>query len=97
MGDDRREFFQFAVAAGELFGAKRHRLLQIGGIAIDAFEAGAVNVPQQLAGIAQFFQVGERPEVQGLLDRIVGAAAGIDDHADLLVDARGCTPAVGFR
>ena len=71
MGDDRRELFQLAVAAGEFFGAKRHRLLQVGGIAIDALEARAVNVAYQLAGIAQFFQVGERPEVESLLDRIV--------------------------
>ncbi len=87
MGDDRCEFFELAVAAGELFGAKRHRSLQVGGIAIDAFETGAANVPQQLTRIAQFLQVGECPEVQGLLDRVVGAAAGVDNHPDLFVDA----------
>ena len=86
MGDDRREFFEFAVAAGELFGAERHRLLQIGGITIDALEARAVNVLQQLARIAQFLEVRECPEVQGLLDRVVGGAARVDDHADLLVN-----------
>ena len=87
MGDDRSERLEFAVAAGEFLDAQRHGLLQIQGITIDPFEARAVNVSQQFASIAQFFEVGEGAEIESLLDRIVRGDARIDDDADLVVEA----------
>ena len=45
-----------------------------------------MDVPQQFAAIAEFFQVGERAEMERFLDRIVRRGARVDDHADLIVE-----------
>ena len=71
MGDDRGELLEIAVAAGEFLDAEGHGLLQVRRITIDPFEARAVDVPQQLALIAQFLEVGEGAEIEGVFDRIV--------------------------
>ena len=87
MGDDRSEVLQLAVAAGEFLGADGHRAFQIKGITVDPLQARPVDVPQQLAAVAQFLQIGERAEIERLLDRIVRADARVDDDADLIVKA----------
>ncbi len=86
VGDDRREVLEFAVAAGEFVGAQGHGAFQIDRVVIDPFQAGPMDVPQQFAAIAQFFQISERAEIEGLLDGIVGSDAGVNDDADLIVD-----------
>lgn len=87
MGDHSGEGFQLAVAAGKLGGAAGHRPLQIKGVTVDPLQAGPVDVPQQLAAVAQFLQIGEGAEIEGLLDRIVADNARVDDYADVVVEA----------
>ena len=52
VGHDGRKVLQFAVAAGEFFGAGGHGLFEVQGIAIDPVQARPVYVPQQLRAIA---------------------------------------------
>lgn len=87
MGDDGGERFQFGIAAGKLFGPRGHGLLQAPRVAIDEFQACAVDVPQQFAGIAELFQIGKRAQHEGFLDGIGGGGAGIDNHANPVVEA----------
>ena len=87
VGHHGREILQLAVAAGKLCGAGGHRLLQVQGVTIDAFEAGAMNLPQQLGAIAEFLHVSEGAQVESLLDRVVRGGARVDDDANLVVEA----------
>ncbi len=87
MGDDGGERLQLGIAAGKLFGTRGHGLLQAPRIAIDQFQARAVDVAQQFAGIAELFQIGKCAQSEGLLDGIGGGGAGINDHANPVVEA----------
>ena len=86
MGDDGGERIQFAIAPGQFFRTRGHGLLQVQRIAIDAFQTRPADVPQQLAAVAELLHVGECPQVEGFLHGIVGGGAGVDDHADLVVE-----------
>jgi hypothetical protein len=82
----RGEILEFAIGVGEFGGAFGHGRLQVRGIAVRALPARPVYVTQQLARVTEFLHVGERAEVEGLLGRVVGCRAGVNDHAHVLVE-----------
>ena len=61
-------------------------LLQVVGITIDPLEARPVDVPQQLGPVVGLLEIGEGAQMEGLFDRLVGGLAGVNNHANLVVE-----------